>query len=170
MLRRHLSVLRTGSQRLTLTTDAKLGNTVPAALHGADLPEYFGPGIMPNLGPEFIRVFMTIFGNFAMQDNPSISALIAAGNSSTALSSTSQSILDWPAYTNGRPYQMNLNQTGGKEYSAVGIMFDETPLNVTNYRNPGLRNNLTMVDAFSWEGGRGVGCDFWRSVGSIVPE
>lgn len=65
---------------------------------------------------------------------------------------------------------MNLNQTGGKEYSAVGIMFDETPLNVTNYRNPGLRNNLTMVDAFSWEGGRGVGCDFWRSVGSIVPE
>lgn len=65
---------------------------------------------------------------------------------------------------------MNLNETGGEEISAVGITFDGTPLNVTQYRNPGLRNNFTLVDAFTWEGGRGARCDFWRSMGPIVPE
>ncbi|KAG4439449.1 hypothetical protein IFR05_005061 [Cadophora sp. M221] len=143
--------------------------SVPAALHGTDIPAYFGPG-MPNLGPEFIRAVMTIFGNFITQDNPSIPTSIAAGNSSTASSKANQSMIDWPPYTNANPYQMNLNQTGGEEYSTVGTMFGGTPLNVTQYRDPGLKNNLKLVDAFSWEGGRGVRCNFWRSMGPIVPE
>ncbi|KAL5320157.1 hypothetical protein ACEPPN_010958 [Leptodophora sp. 'Broadleaf-Isolate-01'] len=141
--------------------------SVPAALHGADQTGYFGPAT-PEQGPEFLRAFMTIFSNFITQDNPSITASVAAGNFSTA-SNASQSVIDWPAYTNANPYQMNLNQTGGEEYSAVAITYDGTPLNVTQYRNPGLRNNFTLVDAFSWEGGRGTRCDFWRSMGSIVP-
>ncbi|KAK0128822.1 hypothetical protein ONS95_000772 [Cadophora gregata] len=144
--------------------------SVPAALHGTDQTGYFGPESMPQQGPDFIRAFMTIFGNFITQDNPAISASIAAGNSSTTASSNNQSLIDWPAYTNASPYQLNLNETGGEEYSAVGVTFNGTPLNVTQYRNPGLRNNFTLVDAFSWEGGRGTRCDFWRSVGPIVPE
>ncbi|KAH7330398.1 carboxylesterase type B [Rhexocercosporidium sp. MPI-PUGE-AT-0058] len=90
--------------------------SVPSALHGTDVSAYFGPGSIPNHGPEFIRAFMTVFGNFIMQDNPSISTSIAAGKSSTLSSNTSHSIIDW------------------------------------------------------LEGGRGMRCDFWRSMGSIVPE
>ncbi|KAH7383590.1 carboxylesterase type B [Cadophora sp. MPI-SDFR-AT-0126] len=143
--------------------------SVPAALHGADTTGYFGPAD-PTQGPDLLRAFMTIFGNFITENNPSISASIAAGNSSTGAASSSQSLIDWPAYTNANPYQLNLNETGGEEYSSVATSFDGTPLNVTQYRGPGLRNNFTLVDAYSWEGGRGIRCDFWRSVAPIVPE
>lgn len=42
-------------------------------------------------------------------------------------------------------------------------------INVTVYEGPGLRNEFTVVDAWAWEGGRGVRCDFWRGVGAVVP-
>ena len=35
---------------------------------------------------------------------------------------------------------------------------------------PGLSNDIGLVNAYTWEGGRGYKCDFSRSVGSIVPE
>jgi hypothetical protein len=42
--------------------------------------------------------------------------------------------------------------------------------NETEYRDPGLTNNFTLVNAYTWEGGRGYRCDFWRSMAGIVPE
>ena len=42
--------------------------------------------------------------------------------------------------------------------------------NITEYGSPGLQNNITLVDAWNWEAGRGVRCEFWRSMGGIVPE
>lgn len=31
-------------------------------------------------------------------------------------------------------------------------------------------NDFSLVNAYTWEGGRGVRCDFWRSMAGIVPE
>lgn len=42
--------------------------------------------------------------------------------------------------------------------------------NVTAFTEPGLRNDFTLVNAYEWEAGRGYRCDFWRSVGALVPE
>lgn len=42
--------------------------------------------------------------------------------------------------------------------------------NSSIYVEPGLKNNFTLVNAYTWEGGRGYRCDFWRSVGAVVPE
>lgn len=66
---------------------------------------------------------------------------------------------------------INLNEPGGLEYETVGTdNFAYTQVNVTGYRGPGLKNDFSVVDAHSWEGGRGIRCDFWRSMGILVPE
>ena len=129
------------------------------ALHGTDLTSYFGPPT-PNQGPDFNKAFMTIWGNFITQNNPSISPSIANGVDGTGdgLAAT-----DFPPWNLRSPLQLNLNQTGGRAYSSVKI-------NTTQFEEPGLMNDFSVVDAYSWEGGRGVRCDFWRSVGMVVPE
>jgi len=38
------------------------------------------------------------------------------------------------------------------------------------YEEPGLMSNFSLVNAYTWEGGRGYRCDFWREVSAIVPE
>ena len=63
---------------------------------------------------------------------------------------------------------LNLNQTGGVEVSAHVIAYPVQ--NATQSIGPGLVNNLRVVDAYSWEGGRGERCDFWRSISERVPE
>jgi len=57
-------------------------------------------------------------------------------------------------------------QTGGTpiQYPAT------TGVNLTVSGNPGLHNDISLVNAWTWEGGRGYRCEFWRSVGPIVPE
>jgi hypothetical protein len=146
--------------------------SVPAALHGDDLSGYFGPAA-PNQGPDFVRAFMAVWGNFIISNNPSISATLAAGSSNSTDSTSDASpnpISEWPAYTNAAPYQINLNETGGTEYSVQGLTLGDAKLNVTQYRGPGLRNDFTLVNARTWEAGRGIRCDFWRSLGPLVPE
>lgn len=60
---------------------------------------------------------------------------------------------------------INLNETGG------------TPANVSSFGmtvlenlEPGLLNNITLVNAATWENGRGARCDWWRSISADVPE
>ena len=108
---------------------------------------------------------MTIWGNFVTQNNPSISPLIANGVNGTGngLAATT-----FPAWNLRHPLQLNLNQTGGRAYSSIG--FNAQAPKITQYEEPGLANDFSVEDAYSWEGGRGVRCDFWRSVGGIVPE
>ncbi|KAI4174644.1 MAG: hypothetical protein LQ343_002217 [Gyalolechia ehrenbergii] len=157
--------------------------SVTPAQHGADPNSYLGPPD-PNQGPDFNRAFMTIYGNFITNNDPSIPAELAAGtsgNSPQTQNSSNPSINDpspdqpnaaanWPPYTLAAPYQLNLNQSGGIAFEAPpypGLpIFD----NVTEFRDPGLRNDFSLVNAYTWEGGRGLRCDFWRSVGRIVPE
>ncbi|PMD42219.1 hypothetical protein L207DRAFT_580889 [Hyaloscypha variabilis F] len=137
--------------------------SVPLAIHGADMPGYFGPAAVTQ-GPDFEYAFMKIWGNFTTQDNPSIIAAIANGASSNNCQQTNPAST-WPPFNIYAPYQINLNETGGVPFS--------TPFgyeNVTEYEGPGSRNDFTLVSAYTWEGGRGFRCDFWRSIAVTVPE
>jgi len=120
---------------------------------------------------------IAIWGNFITQNDPSISNTIAAGASSISTSNSSSSsqapenpISKWPKYNIHAPYQINLNETGGEEYSQLVFGFRDRLFFAQEYRGPGLRNNISLVDAYSWEGGRGARCQFWREVGGRVPE
>ncbi len=147
--------------------------SVLPALHGTDVSAYFGPP-SPQQGPDFSRAFMHIVGNFVTMNDPSISPAIANGASSSSSNSstysnsstTSNSATAWPPFAIYAPYQLNLNQTGGTEIS-VETIGDK---NSTIYVGPGLQNDFSLVNAYTWEGGRGYRCDFWKSVGVIVPE
>jgi hypothetical protein len=132
-------------------------------LHGNDVAGYYGP-TPPYLGPDFENAFMHIFTNFITQGNPSISNQIANGASSN--SSTSNPASDWPAFSFANPYQINLNQTGGTPVSGQFL----SGKNTTYFTMPGLQNDITLVNAVTWEDGRGARCEFWRSIGEIVPE
>ena len=134
------------------------------ALHGIDLTSVFGPPL-PNQGPDFNKAFMTIWGNFVTRSNPSISSSIANGANGTG---NGLAATNFPAWNLRHPLQLNLNQTGGQAFSSFS--FDAQAPNITESEEPGLMNDFSVVDAYSWEGGRGVRCDFWRSVGEIVPE
>lgn len=156
--------------------------SVPAATHGSDPEAYFGPA-SPNQGPDFVLAFRQMWGNFIRTSNPSISSAVALGASasnatstttsnststnSTSGSSTANPATSWPPFTVYAPYQLNLNETGGIPTNVSGNL---TPHNVTEYLGSGLRNNFTLVNAYAWEGGRGVRCDFWRAVAGLVPE
>lgn len=43
-------------------------------------------------------------------------------------------------------------------------------INITQMINPGLEALFRIVNAESWEGGRGERCELWRSLGATVPE
>ena len=140
--------------------------SVIGAQHGSDVPSYLGPAT-PNQGSDFNKAFRTIWGNFITQNNPSISASIANGLS-TPSNTLGNAATNFPPWSLAQPLQLNLNQTGGTAFSALS--FSPTRPNITEFENPGLMNAFEIVNAYTWEGGRGVRCDFWRSVAAIVPE
>ena len=126
--------------------------SVPFAYHGSDVAAYFGPAT-PNQGPVFTQAFRKIWGNFITTGNPK-------PPSGPGIPST------WPAWTDGAsPTLLNLNTTGGVPYRSQVIAWT-----VTQYMDPGLKNNFTLANARTWEGGRGNRCDFWKSIGPQVPE
>ena len=154
--------------------------SVIAAQHAADQPAYLPPSL-PNQGPDLIKAFMTIYGNFITKNNPSIPANVAAGANSNSSAPANISTEDplpnqpnaaanWPPYTLAAPYQLNLNQSGGVPFDTAPYPGVTALSNVTEFSDPGLRNDFSLVNAYTWEGGRGMRCDFWRSVGRIVPE
>jgi hypothetical protein len=135
--------------------------------HASDLHGYFGPlGGVPYLSADMQRAFMTIWGNFITQENPSISSAVAAG-SSAKTTARINAVARWPAFSASEPYQLNLNQTGGTP--AVGAMDVYSPVNTTFLTEPGLMTDFSLVNAYLLENERGVRCDFWRSVAGIIP-
>ncbi|PMD58787.1 alpha/beta-hydrolase [Hyaloscypha bicolor E] len=144
-------------------TGYKFQYSVPVALHSTDLPAYFGPPT-PNQGPDFVKAFQTIWGNFVTLNNPSISNTIANGASAPNPSAPNAASA-WPAYTRNNPAMINLNETGGTLTNASSF-----GLTVLEYFEPGLLNNITLVNAATWENGRGARCDWWRGISADVPE
>lgn len=150
-------------------TSYKYQYSVIPALHAADVVAYFGPWDgerPPYQGPDFVKAFAHIVGNFVTKDNPSISAALANGASSNNTNAANPAT-DWPPFDIYAPYQLDLNQTGGREISYDATGGDR---NSTIYVGRGLTNQFSSVNAYTWEGGRGYRCDFWKSVGVIVPE
>ncbi|KAI4232064.1 MAG: hypothetical protein LQ349_005229 [Xanthoria aureola] len=154
--------------------------SVIPAQHGIDIPAFLGPAF-PEQGADFVKALRTSWGNFITRNDPSIRADIAAGgnvssptgssNPSNALLNQAKGASSWPAYNLAAPYQVNFNQSGG-------VPINESPYpgtpelelaNVTQFHEPGLRNAFSLVNAYTWEGGRGMRCDFWRSVAPIIP-
>lgn len=125
--------------------------SIPFASHAEDVSAYFGPAT-PNQPPIFSSVFKKIFGNFIVNSSPAIP--------------DDQATARWPAWVGGQESRMvNLNTTGGVPYQAV-TQFGAT---VTQYMDPGVKNAFSTANAYTWEGGRGVRCDFWKNVSSKVP-
>jgi hypothetical protein len=83
---------------------------------------------------------------------------------------------NWPVWEGGNTdgggaYKMlNLNMTGGHATQITWTAGDGTMVNVTQYAGPGLRAQFDVVDAWTWEGGRGERCEFWAGIGAEVPE
>jgi hypothetical protein len=105
---------------------------------------------------DFTTAFQKIWGNFITANNPSISNAIANGVSSNN-SASANGASEWPIYTIAAPYQVDLNTTCPDPVGGQCL-------------SPNAVNTFRVVDAYTWEGGRGVRCDFWRSVGEVVPE
>ncbi|KAF2730933.1 carboxylesterase type B [Polyplosphaeria fusca] len=134
--------------------------SVPAALHGYDLEAYFGPA-RQNQGHELRRALQTSWGNFVRFGDPNG---VDGGNASTRVLGEEE----WPEFATGEGLRMvDFNQTGGTEFEFLAVQTNRT---VVLFGEPGLRREVRVVDAWGWEGGRGVRCDFWRSLGGIVPE
>ena len=124
--------------------------SVPAALHGSDVSAYFGPAT-PNQPPVFTTVFRQIWGGFIEAAKPTSAS--GLGN------------LTWPAWVaDGESRMLNLNTTGGVPYQS-----SQTGINFTQFQEPGIQNDFSVVNALTWEGGRGERCEFWRSIASRVP-
>ncbi|KAK4466447.1 lipase 4 [Cladorrhinum samala] len=138
--------------------------SVPFALHGADLSAYYGPPT-ENQGPDLVNAFRKIYGNFVISDDPSISDRDANGPSSLNTNAPNPAS-NWPRWTEDNPALLNLNQTGGVPYTAISLIGKP----VTQFRDPGLRNNFTLANAYAWEGGRGRRCQFWRDLSPYVPQ
>lgn len=182
------------SKRRSSGTVAKRNNkqswkyqySVPPSEHGADLDAYYainrealGYG---TLSPGFRTAVQQIWGRFIMYDDPTLpSSAIKNITTYPNGTSTGDDIVaaqtgKWPVWEGGsrdggNAYRMlNLNMTGGhateiKWSSAGGQSF-----NVTQYAGPGLIAKFDIVDAWTWEGGRGKRCEFWADVGEFVPE
>lgn len=127
------------------------------------------------------RALQVSWGNFVRFGDPSIPpGVIANGENSSSSSSNAPSELErWPEFSSVSPRMAIFNQTGGTpyEFTAVQVRNDgpltvvaDRDMNVTLHSEPGLRNDVRLVDAYTWEGGRGMRCDFWRSIAAMVPE
>jgi len=108
---------------------------------------------------------MQMWGNFILRDNPSIPDSVANGVSTNNTQPNPAS--NWPQYKVYAPYQLSLNLTGGDPFP---FHLSYIKANLTQYGGPGLRNNISLVNAYTWEAGRGYRCDMWRSLGGLVPE
>ena len=100
-------------------------------------------------------------GNFITKNNPSIPNAIANGASSHSNAPNPAS--NWPQFGTGQNLQMiNFNETGGH----VGV----DQFGGTDIVGPGLKLDITLVNAYTFEGGRGARCNFWKNLGNVVPE
>ena len=140
-------------------------SVVPAP-HAFDLGAFLGPQPLSSQSPGFVKAAQAIWGNFITGNDPSISQALVNGDSSTGASSFSGV---FPEFSIAESYQVNLNETGGMLESEMAVA-EVGNGNASVYVGAGLGNAFNVVDAYSWEGGRGARCDFWRSVAELVPE
>lgn len=117
-----------------------------------------------NLPKNPLTIFTAIFTNFIISGNPS------ADLNQTIPAHTADVLRSWPTYSQSNPIQINFNETGGVVDTNGHDPRDPFGITITQYDRPGLTPSFSLVNAYTWEGGRGKRCDFWRDVGVNVPE
>lgn len=104
---------------------------------------------------------IAIWGKFITTGNPSIPAAIANGAaaemSTEATEATNPATL-WPAFTIHAPIQLNLNETECVSATTQSSNGDEDETDETGHVERGPRNDFSLVNAYTWEGGRGYRC------------
>ncbi|EMC98882.1 hypothetical protein BAUCODRAFT_103438 [Baudoinia panamericana UAMH 10762] len=136
----------------------KLQFSIPPSEHGGDVAGYFDyPGQYYSV--DFTTAFQRIWGNFITTSNPAISNAVANGVSTNNVSINAAS--SFPPYSIYSPNQLDLNTTCPIITTLGGIEYCNSSTAV---------NQFSLVNAYTWEGGRGTRCDFWRALGELVPE
>ncbi|KAL2826715.1 Alpha/Beta hydrolase protein [Aspergillus cavernicola] len=148
--------------------------SVTPAYHGADLQATFPTeeGTWPS--SDFNHAFHKMWGNFIIHETPVISISEATGNKSNATvpvdcrhhGKNDNDNIRWPSFRLDQQWQIDLNTTGGTVRHHV-----VTPsLSYYLREGDGVVNTFRLGDAYSWEGGRGHRCAFWRGVSASVPQ
>ncbi|PCG92087.1 Carboxylesterase, type B [Penicillium occitanis (nom. inval.)] len=132
--------------------------------HGDDLPGYFGDA-PATMGQTFQDSFLSFFDSFITHGTPSNTS----SYSTDVPADIAGFLANWPSWTPHNRVQVNLNQTGGALTTGTDA-HDPYKHVINTYVNPGLVPDFNLVDGYSWEGGRGRRCDFWKSIGAAVPE
>lgn len=149
------------------------------ALHGLDQYAYFDEPRDVSQGEKFSEEMSKIWGSFVIEGKPRTEALGGwpvweSGNSSMA-----NRKCFFPAgllMMHGADFEGDVvNQTGGELVNGTvqgGNLLQSygEDLNTTYFVGEGREPSFSIVNARTWEGGRGLRCDFWRSIGGIVPE
>jgi hypothetical protein len=140
--------------------------SILTSLHGDDLFAYFTAGAVPvNMGQSFRDAMISFLNSFIVTGTPNTASVY----NTTVPADTASFMASWPAYDTQNQTQANLNQTGGTLTTTTDPR-DPFSYPVNMYVNPGLEAAFNLVNAYTWEGGRGQRCDFWKSVGTRVPE
>ncbi|OTB01129.1 hypothetical protein M426DRAFT_14848 [Hypoxylon sp. CI-4A] len=140
--------------------------SVTPSYHGADLSAYFSVGAtFPNA--DFRHAMQKIWGNFIIHDTPVISIPDATAYYSNATVPIGvYGNIEWPEFTPRNPVQMNLNTTGGSLSTVTVPPF----LSYYVRDGPGIVNTFNLANSYTWEGGRGQRCEFWRTVSERIPQ
>ncbi|RFU23797.1 Carboxylesterase, partial [Scytalidium lignicola] len=140
--------------------------SVPPCEHGADLDAYYaynrealGEG---TLSDAFRKAVQLMWGR-----------LLTKGTKDQ-ISAAETGV--WPPWVDGngdgfgRYRMLNLNMTGGSPESVVFTAASGQTINLTQNIGAGLEARFEVVDAWTWEGGRGGRCEWWANNGAVVPE
>lgn len=169
--------------------------SVPASVHGADVyPLITDPSVQGTGMNEVFRIaFQRTWGNFVVNGDPTLSAAQIASpandlNLRTIQTTQTASLeggdvsaagtgnwLQWGGETAGHYAMLNLNMTGGMPVTQ-SMTLDGVAIEVTSYvesingSSPPLEAIFEVVDAWSWEGGRGERCQLWAELGQWILE
>lgn len=158
--------------------------SVPPSEHGADLDAYQDPGREAlgrgTMSEAARKAIQLAWGRFIIHDDPTLpnevitSITMAANGSATYDDLVAMSTANWTRWAqvdeSGGYRMLNINVTGGVPEILTWTAPDGTLINVTQMHDPGLTAHFRMVDAWSWEAGRGRRCSLWQELGPSVPE
>lgn len=127
--------------------------SIPDAFHGQDLaPLMSDPATSADyrMDATFRRGFQSIWGQFVLTGNPTLSEQVIAGG--------------------GGGMSSGIAAAGGGSWTAWGEKgrFDILNLNVSSSGTAQGKAQWSVVDARGWEGGRGARCDLWVKLGSVI--
>ncbi|KAI1772336.1 Alpha/Beta hydrolase protein [Hypoxylon cercidicola] len=152
--------------------------SVPPSLHSADIyPLITDPTVQDTgMNEVFRTAFQNTWGNFIVKGDPTLSTAQTASSEGDDVSAAETG--NWPQWggeTVGYYSMLNLNMTGGMPVTQ-SMAFDGMEIEVTSYvestnsSSSPLEAVFEVVDAWSWEGGRGKRCQLWAELGKWAME